>query len=77
MLDLSPAQIRFTPGIALESHIVGDQNYMTPGQAILERGSDVLIVGRGIYGHENPEIIAQEYRTTGWEAYQKRINLLS
>jgi orotidine 5'-phosphate decarboxylase subfamily 1 len=74
ILDLNPAQIRFTPGISLKAGVCGDQNYMTPEQAILEDGSDVLIVGRGIYGHANPEIIAQEYRIAGWNAYQKRIN---
>ena len=47
-----------TPGIRLESKIEKDQVYKTPEEAF-KKGSDVIIVGSGIYLHEKPlEIIS-------------------
>ena len=68
-----PYFINFTPGINLEK--TSDdlkQQYITPYQAIVERGTDVIIVGRGIYNSQNPEKMARQYRELGWDAYQKR-----
>lgn len=39
-------------------------NYITP-KAALEDGSDILIVGRGIYQAKNIEETAEQYRRTG------------
>jgi len=62
-----------TPGIQIQSK--GDslgQTYTNPEEAVLA-GSDCMIVGRGIYGADNPVEMAKTYREQGWKAYIKRI----
>lgn len=70
-----------TPGVG--TNVKGDgmgQQYKTPREVILERGCDVIIVGRGIYGKGEgspSDVIAKEakrYQREGWEAYEERIN---
>ncbi|KAI7864785.1 orotidine-5'-phosphate decarboxylase [Spinellus fusiger] len=64
-----------TPGVGLD--MKGDglgQQYNTPHQVIYEKGCDVIIVGRGIYGKpDQVEVQAQRYREAGWNAYLERI----
>lgn len=68
-----------TPGIGLESK--GDamgQQYRTPHEAIFESGSDIIIVGRGIYGTDPTAVDAiaakaERYMAEGWAAYQARL----
>lgn len=65
--------LQFTPGIHLESK--GDnrgQTYNTPAIAFSERGTDFIIVGRGIYQAENPLAAAKKYKEAGWNAYLNR-----
>lgn len=72
LLD-DPDFIYMTPGVSLESS--GDnlgQNYLHPAKVILEHGTDVIIVGRGIYKSNTPKISAKEFRTLGWQAYLLR-----
>lgn len=67
-----PAFIHMTPGVQLAPG--GDafgQQYLTPQKVIQEHKSDLIIVGRGIYGSENPLLEAQKYRQAGWEAYRQ------
>lgn len=69
----NPGFINFTPGIKFEGGEDGlGQQYNTPEKAIAN-GSDVLIVGRGIYMSPDPIEAAKEYRKRGWEAYLKTL----
>ncbi|CAG8476953.1 5443_t:CDS:1 [Acaulospora colombiana] len=67
--------IIMTPGVGLD--VSGDglgQQYRTPRDVIIEGGSDIIIVGRGIYGSGRDVIAeARRYRDAGWSAYEERI----
>lgn len=71
----NPKFIIMTPGVKLGGG--GDklgQQYTTP-EDVIKAGSDVVIVGRGIYGADNPQEAAKEHRKVAWEAYKsKRIS---
>ncbi len=61
--------ITLTPGVHLDKTGDGkDQQYRTPEQAIKQDGCDIIIVGRAIYGSENPLAEAQRYKKAGWIA---------
>lgn len=68
--------IYLTPGVQLavgKDHL--GQQYVTPAQAIIERQTDIIIVGRGILGAKNRLDAAKEYRMAGWESYLKRCTM--
>lgn len=69
-----------TPGVGLDTKGDGmGQQYKTPREVVLERGCDVIIVGRGIYGKGDGadsgviKAEAERYRAEGWQAYEERI----
>jgi uridine monophosphate synthetase len=73
-LSDNPAWIYMTPGVQLaEGKDSLGQQYITPQQAIIKNGSDIIIVGRGILGSNLPVNAAKEYREAGWQAYQNSL----
>jgi orotidine 5'-phosphate decarboxylase subfamily 1 len=65
-----PDFVYMSPGVSLSS--TGDalgQQYNTPHKTIFENGSDIIIVGRGIYEAQNPLETAKQYQEAGWKAY--------
>lgn len=66
--------ITMTPGVKMiaDSDSLGQQ-YLTPDKVIFDHGSDIIIVGRGIYQSVDPAKTANEYRQAGWKAYLKSI----
>lgn len=64
-----PKFIVMTPGVSLDQQDDAlKQQYVTPAAAI-QAGSDVIIVGRGIYSASDPSAAAKSYRQAGWQAY--------
>lgn len=65
-----PRFVHMTPGVQLATgsdHL--GQQYQTP-ESVIAKGSDVVIVGRGIYGSADPKAQAAIYRKHAWDAYQ-------
>lgn len=74
----SPGTIIMTPGCKLPDdgtkateNLKHGQVYTDPNN-LISRGSDVIIVGSGIYGMDDRAAAAQVYREAGWKAYLER-----
>jgi uridine monophosphate synthetase len=74
-LDTAPQWINMTPGVKLQpqSDQLG-QCYVTPKTAI-ERGSDILIVGRAILDAEDSLATAKAYQAECWQQYLRRCTM--
>ncbi len=68
---MDKGMIHMTPGVHLarEGDELGQQ-YTSPHDVIAEKGSDVIIVGRGIYEAPDPRAEAERYKLEGWKAYE-------
>jgi orotidine-5'-phosphate decarboxylase len=72
-----PDIIQMTPGVKIDDSGSSEglgQQYISPESAVLTRGADIIIVGRGITHSADPARSAESYRRSGWEAYLKRVN---
>jgi len=69
-LSSDPKWIYMTPGVQLATgkDSLGQQ-YITPQKALIDNGSDIIIVGRGILQAQDPLAEAKKYRQAGWDAY--------
>lgn len=70
-LTENPGLIHLTPGVQSDVHAADGlgQQYISPEQAILQNGTDIIIVGRGIYQAKDPAARAEYYRKSAWKAY--------
>ncbi|KAM4608423.1 uridine 5'-monophosphate synthase-like isoform 3-T4 [Polymixia lowei] len=69
-----PEFIHMTPGVQIQAGGDGlGQQYTSPEEVICNKGSDVIIVGRGILGASDRVEATESYRKSGWEAYTKRL----
>ncbi|KAK3756837.1 hypothetical protein RRG08_048883 [Elysia crispata] len=69
-----PTFLHMTPGVQLEAGKDNlGQQYLTPSEVIGNRGSDIMIVGRGIYQAQDPALAAKQFQIAGYDAYMARM----
>lgn len=69
-----PAFLHLTPGVHLvEKGDALGQGYITPKEALIDRQSDLIIVGRGILAAHDPLKEARRYREAAFGYYQERL----
>jgi uridine monophosphate synthetase len=79
LIEAPASFIRFMPGILwypgteYQPRVRADQQYMSPDEAIKNRGADVIIVGEAITKNTDPFETTRWHAWCGWSAYQERI----
>ncbi|NXC38296.1 UMPS synthase, partial [Penelope pileata] len=71
-----PEFLHLTPGVQLQPG--GDnlgQKYLSPKEVISDKGSDIIIVGRGILSASDRLQQAEKYRKAAWESYISRLDV--
>lgn len=67
--------LTLTPGIKMQvGKDATGQRYNTPETAIIENGTDIIIVGRGITQAPNIVESANQFQVKGWQLYQQRLH---
>lgn len=77
VLTSDPRLIQMTPGVSLSAE--GDslgQRYASPSVAVLDRGADIIIVGRGVTQASDRVAAAKQYQELAYEAYEQRVGRL-
>ncbi|KAL8183182.1 UNVERIFIED_CONTAM: hypothetical protein K2H54_022287 [Gekko kuhli] len=72
----NPEFLHFTPGVQMQAG--GDsfgQKYLSPQEVIGKKGSDIIIVGRGILSAPSHLEEAETYRKAAWESYLQRVGV--
>lgn len=68
--------VQLTPGVR-RGQVKEDglgQRWVTPEEAVIEKGGDVIVVGRGITLAKEPAAEAKIYQAELWAAYEKRLS---
>nr|XP_013816029.1 PREDICTED: uridine 5'-monophosphate synthase [Apteryx mantelli mantelli] len=71
-----PEFLHLTPGVQMQAG--GDnlgQKYLSPKEVISEKGSDIIIVGRGILSASDRLREAEKYKKAAWESYLSRLGV--
>lgn len=61
-------------GVSISGDNLG-QKYLSPKEVIGEKGSDIIIVGRGILSASDRLQEAEKYRKAAWESYLNRLGI--
>ncbi|KAF6198943.1 hypothetical protein GE061_006966 [Apolygus lucorum] len=75
LLLKEPGFVQLTPGVS--SKPGGDnlgQKYVTPRDAVLLKGGDLIVVGRAITQSPDPKDAARKMRNELWNAYAERVS---
>ncbi|KAH3680531.1 hypothetical protein WICMUC_000262 [Wickerhamomyces mucosus] len=69
--------IIMTPGVGLDDKGDGLGQQYRSVDTVVQGGSDIIIVGRGLFGKgRDPTVEGERYRKAGWDAYLKRTGQL-
>ena len=65
-----------TPGVNISVDSDGvDQRYVTPSAAVLDRGADLVIVGRGVTGASDIVAAVSQYQAQAWSALTEKYTI--
>jgi uridine monophosphate synthetase len=67
-----PRFMMFTPGVKLEKGTDKLGQQYNDVESAIKKGTDIIIVGRGIYQAEDPRTEAQKYQELAWKTYNNK-----